>query len=408
VKTFVISLNFERASLELRSRALPSSEEALQNLMGELQEKVWLSTCNRLELYAISDRDPKEHLSRWLKICGLSSEDAAHFDIYESEKMLLHLFRVMSSLASMVVGESQILGQVKRAYEEASHKGWVNTHLHKIFQRGFKVAKQVRSQTDVGRFAVSIPSIAVKLAEKVLGDLSRLRVGIIGLGEIGRNAAEHFSSVQPLEIMLYNRTETVADELASKLKAGAKNVSKASSLDELIASSDILVSAVDANLISEQHLRQLDSSRSLFLVFDLGVPASVPRLNLGQGFIYGIDDLRQIAEENNQIRRAELDRAEAFIQREAMKLVSLSDEHRIRQTLADLSKKAESLTQDEMKHLRLKLAHLPEKDWVEIEKMATRLRSKLLQDPVLELRSRTKSPEEGESFLDFFRSLFRV
>ena len=170
-------------------------------------------TCNRVELYGVGNEPPEKVLNQWGKLLDLKEHEKQQFYIYESLEALDHLFRVTASLESMVIGETQITGQVKRAYEKSVQSGLVGPILHKCFQQAFKVAKRVRRETEVGRLAVSIPSIGVKLAEKVLGNLSNKTIAVLGLGEIGRNAAEHFATVQPQKLILYNRTRKVAEEV---------------------------------------------------------------------------------------------------------------------------------------------------------------------------------------------------
>lgn len=409
---FVISLDFHAANMDLRGRAVPQDPRVLNEILNPLSEKVWLSTCNRVEIYGVENQNvessPYQRVETWIKLCRLDPEAAKAFQIHKGQDAYEHLFRVTASLESMVVGETQIQGQVKRAYDDAIAQKNVGVILHRAFQRAFKVSKKIRSQTEVGRLAVSIPSIGVKLAEKIVGNLDQQSVGILGLGEIGRTAAEHFASVQPKEIYLYNRTGSVAEDLAQRLKDQKVSASCLKSPQDLPTSVNILVSAADAPLISKDDLLKRDATGDSFFVLDLAVPSQIPSISLNHGYIFRIDDLQKIAEENSSLRRQELVRAEKMIEQEITQLMESENLKSLDETLRDVSQKTTLMTESELQALRLKLPHLSEADWKEIEKMARRLSSKVLQDPMVELKSLSKQGEESETLVQFFRSLFRI
>lgn len=409
---FVISLDFHSAPMEVRACAAPRDLSIVHKILNPLSEKVWLSTCNRVEIYGTQGPDtsssPEFILESWMKLCGMNSGHRTAFKILKDRLALEHLFRVTASLESMVVGETQIQGQVKRAYEDAIGNAWVGIELHRIFQKSFKVSKKVRTQTEVGRLAVSIPSIGVKLAEKILGDLGTQSVAVFGLGEIGRNAAEHFASVQPREVQLYNRTESVAISLADRLRSQNVTATVLSNPDQLLENTNILVFAADAPLISLGDMKAKDERGEAFFILDLAVPSQVPSFSLRNGFVFRIDDLQKIAEENMNLRSQELGRAEKMIEDEVNSLEQLLSSKTLDDALRDVSQKTTMIADRELKELRPRLTKISDSDWSEIEKMARRLSSKVLQDPVLELKYRAKQGLEPETILEFFRSLFKI
>jgi glutamyl-tRNA reductase len=411
---FCIGVDHESADLETRGKVSlkslgTSSQDWLKACAGKVLERVWVSTCNRVEFYGVlADSCSIEEIEKlrqsWAQVAQV---DASAFQIYQGSQALRHLFRVTASLESMVVGESQILGQIKKSFEEARSNSEVGSYLHSVFQSAFRVAKKIRSQTEIARYPMSIPSLGVRLSERVLGSLGQARVGILGLGEIGRLSAEYFASVQPLELVLFNRTEAVAEDLVGKLK-GQSVQARQGSPEEILRLCDVIVSAVDAQLVEKSWIEKREEEGRPFLLLDLAVPASLPDVSLSTGFLYRIDHLKEIAEENNQQRRSEFDKAQALIQEEVESLEKYFSERSSLNVLRELSVKSTSITEAELGELKKRLPHVGETDWQEIEKMAHRLSSKILQDPVVEIRSRLKKNSEVEGVLDFVRALFRV
>ncbi len=410
---WVLSVDFRNAPLDLRAQLADKNSQFTEELAADAVERVYVNTCNRVEIYGVGDATtPEKILERWSKRSDLPlSQLQGCVRVHENEMALAHLFRVTASMESMVIGETQITSQMKRAYEASVQAGTLGPILHRSFQRSFKVAKSIRSNTDIGRFQVSIPSIGVRLAEKVVGDLATRRIGVAGLGEIGRVAAEHFASVNPLELVLYNRTPEVVDRFLAELVCEPSvHIHQTQDPLQLLGTVDVLVSAIDHPWLTREHLLKADSDRqtSLFIL-DLAVPRSVAEGNYSNLFLFSVDDLKQIAEENNQMRLQALRVAEEEIQKEVQQLwSSLFQETNLSQTVSRLATKWEALTRAELETLRSRLKGVSDKDWQEIEKMADRLRHKFLQDPTVELRSQLQVASEPESILEFFRNLFRV
>ena len=201
LKLSAVSIDFKSGDLDLRVKALELKKSNLKELFSASSEIIFLGTCNRVEIYSFGNVTSQDLLLKWIEACKLTEDESKQFRLFQGTEVVEHLFRVAASLESMVVGEAQILGQVKSCYEEASRMGTVGPVLHKLFQRTLRIAKRIRSETDVGRFPVSVPSIAVRLAEKVVGTMTDRVVLVVGLGEMGRLAAEYFSSTQPRELL---------------------------------------------------------------------------------------------------------------------------------------------------------------------------------------------------------------
>lgn len=409
MKVFCIGLDFRTAPLELRAKVASKDPSMVDRLATNCAERLLLSTCNRSEVYGVGEESEiSDIVQRWSETSGLREEERRAFQVLRDQECVAHLFRVVAGMESMVVGEAQINGQVKRAYEDGIRNRTVGSHFHRIFQRSFKVAKKIRAQTEVGRFAVSIPSIGVKLAESVLGSLSSRTVGIIGLGEIGRVAAEYFGSTQPEKLLLYNRTLSTALEIEGELQKEGVNAKVVQSYKAILKEASVIVSAVDTQLISERDLQSLDRRGNPLFVLDLAVPPSVEKVGLADVFMYGVDDLQKIAAENSQLREQEVVKAERMIQEEASHCWAGIQISSVNETFNRLAQKMESLTADELVELKKRLPHLKDGDWAEIEKMAIRLTSKWIQDPMTELKSQLQTAGESESLVQFFRNIFRI
>lgn len=407
MKLWVLSLNFKHADLDTRAKACLQSEDQIAELTAGLEEYVWLSTCNRLELYGTADITFDEVLLRWLKIAGLDEEHSSKFQTLSDLHALTHLFRVTASLESMVLGENQIHGQVKKAYLAAQEKSSLGPVLHRCFQAAFRASKRIKSETEVGQFTVSVPSVGVKLAQKLLGSFQDKTVGIIGTGEIGRVAAEHFGSIGPKKLLLHNRTRGVAEEFAKKLKIECVPA-EVVDLEDLLEQSHIIVSAVSTLILGEPELQMLEGKNFPPFILDLSVPPSVANRKSEKLFIYRVDDLQRIANENSKLRQQELERASVIVFEEAEKCWRSFESVSLGQTFERLSEKVSLIRDKEIQALRRRLPHLSEKDWFEIEKMSERLSEKIVQDPVIELRLRLEADAQKETWLHFFRNMFRI
>lgn len=339
MKVICLGLSHQTASVELREKFAVADgdlEEAAHQLgaMEGIAESVIVSTCNRVELFAATDDSAQgfESLNRFL---GARAE-AHHYDPhifyqYDSPQSIRHLFRVVSGLESMVLGETEILGQVKRAYGAASANGQTARHLNKLFQRAFNVAKEVRTNTNITRGPVSVGSVAVDLAEKIFGKLTACKVMILGAGETGEMTARTLLSRGVKTLFVANRTHERAAALASELGGNAIRFEE---WEQPLLDVDILIGSTAAPhpVLTREKLEPVMARRKdrpLFVI-DLAVPRDVEASvnELDGVYLYDIDSLRTIAEQSMDVRRRELTVCESMIEKHVGDFTSwLANEH---------------------------------------------------------------------------------
>lgn len=310
----VADLNI-REHVALRDAEIEMTLQKLRQIEG-VSGAVMLSTCNRVELYAAS-------------LCPLRTVEGFHellnkrsgFDVplyhYATPEAVRHLFRVASGLDSMVLGETEIFGQVKKAYAQATEYGATTRPLHRLFQHAFRVAKFVRSETQITRGAVSVGSVAVTLAEKIFGQLAGCRVMILGAGEISERTARSLQSRGVRSVIVSNRTYDRAVHLAAEIGGMALHFDHwENSFNDV----DIVISSTNAPhaILTVDKLKPLlkkRQGRPLFII-DLAVPRDAePSINKLEGvFLYDLDSLQQVAAQSLDIRRQEVIRCESLIE----------------------------------------------------------------------------------------------
>jgi glutamyl-tRNA reductase len=315
---FCVGISHHTAKVETRERyARQQSEDALRAESG-WTEALMLATCNRVEMYGSAAAPiATEQIAHWLaRGSARTAEDAGAFYRYEGEECVRHLFRVVAGLDSMVIGETDILGQVKKAYAKARDERTVGPILHRLFQRAFRVAKQVRTRTDITRGAVSVGSVAVDLAVKIFGDLRDRKVLILGAGETSERTARALSSRGVTDIRVSNRSFERAENLAGLVRGRAVSFHEWTLQCREI---DILISSTSADepLLTPDILSPLIRARSdqpLFII-DIAVPRDVaPEVNEMDGvFLYDIDSLQSIAEQSLTLRRQQIAAGEGII-----------------------------------------------------------------------------------------------
>jgi glutamyl-tRNA reductase len=246
------------------------------------------------------------------------------------------------------------------------------------------------------------------MAERVLGSLESKRVGVIGTGEIGRVAAEHFGSIQPKELLLFNRTSSKAELLAESLKSEGISVRVVPNALEIFSTCDVIVSCVSSAIFEDTHLQKALSSKNSCFVLDLAVPPTLPDSLSELVYFYKVDDLKRISDENNKLRQQELLKASEIIENELGKSRAQIEALDLQETFLRLSEKVDELRKSELQALRAKVNDVSDSNWLEVEKMSQRLAAKILQDPMRELRTRLERDAEKDSFLQFFRNLFRI
>ncbi len=411
----LLGVNHKNTPLEVREKlALNSGYEAPLQALGKidgLREFYLLSTCNRVEILVLAadGEDVEKTLASFLFADSLPPEQYEQFlYCYRNEQAVHHLFMVATSLDSMVVGESQILGQLKEAYRWASAEKSTGPILNKLLHKSFSVAKRVRSETRIGSSAVSISYAAIELAKKIFGSLENKRVLLIGAGEMAELAAEHLVGNGAKNVVVANRTLERALDLAKRYNG------RAVGLDEILEQLehvDIIISSTGSPgiVLHKKEVKPLMRNRRnkpLFFI-DIAVPRDLePALNdLENVYLYDIDDLSNVVELNREEREKEAIKACRIVDEEALKFKDWLEGLFITPTIAALRAKGDKIRQMELERTLPRLKNVTGKERESIEKMASAIVSKLLHDPVLFLK-RESCKDQSEMKVSLFRSVF--
>jgi glutamyl-tRNA reductase len=413
VTLFALGLNHQTAPLDVRERvafAAPALEDALSELVRGrgAAEAAILSTCNRTELY-LSAGEPAG-AAEWLAQYHRFKPDELSPYLYTlpREQAVRHAFRVAAGLDSMVLGEPQILGQLKDAVRSAAAAGTLGTVLNKLFQRSFAVAKEVRSTTQVGANSVSMAAAAVKLAARIFPSLAEQKVLFIGAGEMIELCATHFAAQAPERITVANRTLERAQSLAHRFNARAIELRElASHLEE----HDIVVSCTASSLpilgkgLVERALKAR-RRRPMFMV-DLAVPRDIEQEvgELDDVFLYTVDDLAAIVSENLDSRRAAVEQAEAIIETQVGQFMHWMEVRESVPLIRQLREQAESARRHELARAERQLARGEDPKQV-LEALSRGLTNKLLHPPTQALNEATGA--EGRALADTLARLFRI
>ena len=425
MKILLTGLNHKTAPVELRERlaidpaALPDATRALLAHPG-VDEALILSTCNRVELLisfseAASTTEPTldRFLSRHFSVAAESLQP--HLYHHRNQQAVEHLFRVASSLDSMVVGEAQILGQVKHAYTVSREAGAIGAHhggpLDRLLQATFTTAKRVRTETEIGASSVSIASVAVDLARRIFGSLDGRRILLVGAGKMSELAARHLMHHGARQLLVVNRTFERAVRLAERFQG------KAHPWDDLhtvAPDADILISSTGSAqpIIAARHVGYfLHRRRNRPMLFiDIGVPRDIdPAINqLDNVFLYDIDDLQSVAASNLTTRGYEAEHAEAIIAEEARRFEQRTRTQALVPDLAhvvvDLQSRAEDLRQAELRRSRARLQSLTPEQLSAVEALTRGLMNKFLHLPLQALK--TAAREGDTAALETIRHIF--
>jgi glutamyl-tRNA reductase len=413
MQLYTIGINHRNAPLEVREKVAFQTEaltEALRDLVEQrpVTEAAILSTCNRTEVYCSTDQ-PGEAV-RWL--AGYHRIPAAALEPYlyqlPREQAVKHAFRVASGLDSMVVGEPQILGQFKEAVRTAERAGTLGVLLHKLFQRTFSVAKEVRTRTDIGANSVSMAAAAVRLALKIFPSIGEQSVLFVGAGEMIDLCATHFAAHRPRHMTVASRTLDRAEVLAARLQCRAVTLSE---LPDLLALHDIVVTCTASPLpllgkgLVERAVRAR-KHRPMFVV-DLAVPRDVePEVGeLDDVFLYTVDDLAEIVQEGMDARQGAVVQAEAIIDSNVVSFMEWLETRQMVPTIRALRDQAERQRRHELERALKALARGEDPVRV-VEALSRALTNKLLHAPSHALSHAT--PEDRERLLELVHRLYQV
>ena len=402
-----------RERVDFSRRGVPEALTVLDEIHG-ITEVVVLSTCNRSEIYVMCE-DPSHQRD------ALAAFMSAYHDVPESElaphlysrldaDAVRHLFRVAAGLDALVVGEPQILGQVKDAFTTASQRGCTGTLLNRLFQWSFSVGKRVRSETGLGEGAVSVSFAAISLAKKIFGDLTGARALLIGAGEMAELTATHLRTHGVGRINVASRTPAHAAALAATVQGEAVPWAD---ITTQLTSADIVVTATgsSAPIVTRTHVdaaMRPRRDRPLFII-DIGLPRDVDPSSgeIEQVFLYNIDDLKTIVRENLTRRQSKVDRAESIVDEDVEQFMVWLGSRAAIPTLVALRRRFETIRQSELDRLRPKLASLPPATQGRVEEITRLLVEKLLSDPTEQLRT-TTDQERVASYTDALNRLFKL
>jgi glutamyl-tRNA reductase len=412
----VVGLSHRTAPVEVRER-LAVAPNRLQREVREiatglrLDEALLISTCNRVELYSTS-ADPVEAARSAKQMLAKRLPGPATDDVLYQERgidVIRHAFRVASSLDSLVVGEPQILGQVKEAYDAAKGAGTIGTLLGRCFTQAFAAAKRVRSETGIAEGTVSVSSIACELAKKIFGNLEGRRTLLLGAGEMGESAARSLRQTGT-SLHVINRSEERARTLAEF--CGGRPVPY-ERLSVELAEADVVVSSTASPkfILSPELMKGVVRTRRhrpLFII-DIAVPRDVdPRVgNMDNVFVYDVDDLQQVAEENLAVRAREAAHAERIIEEEVETFLSWRRSLELAPTIVALRKRFGQVADEELRRALPRLQGLSESDRAVLEAMSRSLVNKLLHQPMMQLKAGAAEPD-GALLIDAVRRLFAI
>jgi len=400
----VLGINHHSAPLDVREKlAFPPERqgEALVELAGEpgVAEAVLVSTCNRTEIYcsAESETQMRDWLNRHASRNGLQLD--GYLYAHRDEAAVKHAFRVACGLDSMVVGEPQILGQVKQSVRTAEGAGTLGSSLNKLFQQTFAVAKQVRTETALGAQSISMAAASLKLAQNLFGDLSRTHMMLVGVGEMVELAATYFAAQQPRSIVVANRTLARGESFAERFNAKAIGLAE---LPARLAEFDIVITGTASTLpilgkgLIERAIKAR-RRRPMFIV-DFAVPRDVePDVkSLPDVFLYTIDELGRIVQQGAESRREAMTEAEAIVTREVAAFGALQVARSAVPAIVELRRRADQYREAELAKARARIARGEDPAAV-VEALAKGLANKFLHHPMQAL---SRAPADERAALE--------
>ena len=411
----LIGVNHRTAPVEVREQfAIPESRlpEAVKMLTqcSGVEEGMIVSTCNRVEILART-RDGQSGLDEFFReFYGVDPEPyRQHLYEHREREAVRHVFRVASSLDSMIVGDPQILGQVKEAYATARAVGGVNSQLDALLTRAFAVAKRVRNETAVATSAVSVASVAVDLAKKIFGNLQGKSIYLVGAGKMSELAARHLLAHGAAQLYVSNRTYERALALAKKFGGEALPFEQ---LYDTVPQADIVISSTGAPhaIFRKEHGERFLSkrrNRPMFFI-DIAVPRDVdPDMNKLDGiFVYDIDDLQQVVTSHVADRRVEADRAEAIVQLEVDKFQARLQTLDVVPTIVSLQEHLETVRQAEIDRVRGRLGTLSPEQELAVEALTRGIINKIMHTPITTLKTAARESSEATTVIDLVRRLF--
>ncbi|PIE95268.1 glutamyl-tRNA reductase [Bacillus fungorum] len=413
----VVSVNYRTAPVEFREKLTFQAAE-LEQAMTTLQnqksvlENVIVSTCNRTEIYAVVDQLHtgryyiKKFLADWFQL--EIEEVAPYLTIFEQDGAIDHLFRVTCGLDSMVVGETQILGQIKDSFLEAQQVKATGTIFNELFKQVITLAKRAHSETTIGESAMSVSYAAVELGKKIFGELTDCHVLILGAGKMGELALQNLYGSGARKVTVMNRTLSKAEVMAEKYMGHAKPLSE---LQCALLEADILISSTGASdyVITKEMMTKVEKMRSgrpLFMV-DIAVPRDIdPAIDELEGsFLYDIDDLQGVVEANRAERLKEAEKIQFMIEEEIVLFKTWLSTLGVVPLISALRDKALAIQSETMESLERKIPNLSDRERKVISKHTKSIINQLLKDPIL-VAKEIAAEEGADEKLALFAKIF--
>jgi glutamyl-tRNA reductase len=415
----LVGVNHKTAPVQLREKLcdlIPETGETCRRLLvlPGIQEVLCYSTCNRVEVLCVTE-DAEEAVPQ-LKSFFAEAPEISDDDLetslytYRDAEAVQHLFRVAASLDALVVGEPQILGQVKEAYRQATQNRSTGAVLNRLLHKTFSVAKKIRTETGIGDHAVSVSYAAVGLGKKIFGDLAGKTALLVGAGEMAELALEHLKRQGVAKFIIANRTLERGVKLAQRFRGAAVSLGE---LEEQLLTADILISSTgsDTYLLTPGQVKGVmrrRKQRPLFLI-DIAVPRDLdPAINdLDNVYLYNIDDLKEVVELNVERRQEEAVKAERLVAEETLKFMDWLATLGVFPTIISLREKASTICQTEIKKSLGHMGPLSEEQEQALEVLTQSIVNKLLHDPIMYLKNnhhRKRSRQE----LDLIRRIFNL
>lgn len=416
-------VNHSTAPVELREKLAFRLEEipdALRAIQAKgAREALILSTCNRVEIAAALDEDAAPDLL----VEGILGDRQGvtadqvwpHLYLFEQREAIRHVFRVASSLDSMIVGEPQILGQLKQAMRQARDQGAIGSLLDAVLRGAFAAAKRVRTETEIGQNAVSVSYAAVELAREIFGSLNKKRVLIIGAGKMSEGAVRHLVGAGVAQILIANRTPERADDLARLFQGQAVALE---ALPQRLADVDIVIASAAAPgyLLTRDLVRRAIEQRKnqpMFLI-DIAVPRNIdPEVNdLEHAFLYDMDDLQRLTERNREGRRQSAEQAECILDEEVARLETRLRERDLVPTIIGLQDQLEAIRREVLERYRSRMGLLTPDQEEMLDALTRSLIGKIAHGPISEIRRHaaayTGDPAHGSEVVSAVRRMFKL
>jgi len=415
----LLGLNHKTAPVEIREQLSCSDDqvaEALKVLQDSpaIKEAIIISTCNRVEVLMVA-QDPSMAVETAKKVLSdIKQIPIPDFGdmlyIYSADESIGHLFKVAASLDSMIVGEPQILGQIKQAYQMATANKTSGVILNRLLHKTFSIAKRVRSETGIGDNAVSISFAAVELGRKIFGSLERKKVLLIGAGEMAELAVENLKNYMAGDIYVANRTFSRGVELAERFNGQAVRIEE---IEEMLRTIDIVISSTGSPgfMITREQVKGVlreRKNRPLFFI-DIAVPRDIdPEINrMANSYVYDIDDLQGVVDQNIEDRQKAAVKAERIIEEAVIQFKRWYESLDAVPTIKALRSKMDTIARSEVEKTMQSLQHLSEDDTRAIIRMTEALVSKILHDPTVFLKDKGRHGK-NTNYIDIARKLFKL